>query len=1185
MEKPQWTKEQNDAITARGGTLLVSAAAGSGKTAVLVERVVGLITDKDAPCGVDELLIVTFTNAAAAEMRERIDSALSALIEEQPENLRLQQQQLLLPGASICTIDSFCKDLLREQFHVFDIPQDFKILEQAQLQVLEEKALKDVLEEGYREKKEGFLALAEQLSTGRDDRPLGEAVRRLHTYIMAHPFPLSWLREKSEMYTKQTPLSQSVWGCVVLSYGGQVIDYVYELLEAGVGFLERDETLAEKSAPGLRETMGELARLSTCVKKGAWDETMERLSAFSFGRFVTPRGYAQHVDKLSACAKRDEGKKKLDELKKLFCASEAEHREDAAALGPVAESLVDLVERYDKRLMELKLRQGGLSFSDIEHYALRLLVQETETGWEKTALARELSRRYRELLVDEYQDTNEAQDMLFSALSKNEENLFMVGDVKQSIYRFRQAMPDIFLARRARLTPYTGRCPGRIVLDKNFRSRSGVAQMVNFVFENLMSREVGELDYDENERLSPAAQYPEGDTPDCEIHVIESSEKPEEEGIDTYEARYLSELVLRLTDGTTFVSSKEGRRPARFGDICILFRSASTHIPNYVAEFSRHGIPVCAQAADGLFAAPEVMMLLSLLRVIDNPMQDVPLLSLLVSSIYGFTPDDLSKIRLTDRGVSFYTALCTAGRRGDKKAREVLSDLEHMRTLAAAMPTGELVRRLCEDMELFALVSALPNPQERIANLLLLQEYAQRFEQAGVKGLSAFLRFLDKLEQQKGTLPGAAAQGGTNAVRFMSIHHSKGLEFPICILAGTARRFNTQSLRESLLLHPKLGFGLKRRDARRRIQFETVPYQALKISTQTAELSEALRVLYVAMTRAKERLIVAASLEAPQKTLAKLAARLTPGRKPGPFQVRSAGSDSDWLLTCALMHPHGEELRRLAGCGDSIVQTAEFPLRIVCAAPAGAGEEREDEAQRPPVDKTLYREMEERLSYVYPYAALASVAAKRGASELSEEGISMEYFASSRPAFLNQQGMTPAERGTALHKFMQFCRYEAAKDAPSEEITRLVRQGFLKEEEGACIPEEKLNRFFESPLACRMFQSGTLLREQKFTTMIPASRYEKGLEHTREQILVQGIADCVFMEQGKIVIVDYKTDRVSKEEELVRRYSTQMEVYAEALEKMFQMPVGEIWLYSFHMEKAVPVRVEQAQKQLVLPGF
>lgn len=1169
----QWTESQRDAIFARGGTLLVSAAAGSGKTAVLVQRVMTRITDPECPVDADRLLVVTFTKAAAAEMSARISAEISRILEADPFNVRLQRQQILLARAHICTIDSFCHDLVRENFYKLGVAPDFRILDDSEIAVLRTQAAEAALDEFYGQGDPKFYEFVEAFSAGRDDSRIAQIVNELYDFVRAHPFPKRWFSEKAALYRSGLPAGKTLWGKAVFDYADQAVDACLSMTEDALERMEEDAALTEAYCDAYRSDLAGLLALKQAISQNDWDKTSFQANGFSFQKLKPLRGYSDDPLKDRVTAARKEVKDTVAKIGTLFPNTEQQAGDEIQCLAPLVKTLFQVTERFSEILEELKNSRRAADFSDLEHWALRLLVKGTDSGFERTKDAMELAAQFDEIMVDECQDTNEAQDLIFRAISREENNLFLVGDVKQSIYRFRQAMPRLFLHRRETFPAYSrekNEFPACVVLDRNFRSRKGVTDVVNFVFRQLMSRETGEMDYTTQEELVPGADYPPDPQPEAVLDIVDLSALGEDADAVRAESRHIADLIYSMTANGCTVTDHGKQRPAVYRDFCILLRSANRYAHEYAREITALGIPAWAETVGGFFEAAEIGVAVSLLRVIDNPMQDIPLLAVLMSPIYGFGPDEISEVRLCRTG-RLYPAVTTAAKSGNERAARFLSDMEAFRTLAATMPSDRLIRTVFEKTGYPQMVQAMPNGDLRLANLRLLLEYASKYEAAGYNGLSGFIRFIDRLQKSGSDLSSASAiSESANVVRIMSIHHSKGLEFPVCIVAGCSRNFNRE--RSDVLLHPELGPGVKLRDPASGARFSTLPREAAALELERDEMSEELRVLYVAMTRAKERLILVTSLKNPERTLSKLALRLTPGRKRlEPFAVRNVSCISDWLLLCALRHPCGSTLREKVQAPPGVAVPAEgaWTIRMIQLPQ----EEKRAREELPPArpDRTVMEKIREKMNFVYPNDGLSGVCAKVAASELAAEEFSAAFAATSRPAFLSESGLTPAERGTALHAYLQFADYRRAAEAPEEELKRLVRELFLTKVQADAVELERIRAFFRSPVAQRMLQSSNMEREYRFAVEIPASSVNPELTGSagKEKVVLQGAADCVFEEGGGLVLVDYKTDRTYDPEALWNRYRKQLALYRYALEKSTGRKVRECLLYSFAMNREI----------------
>ena len=1178
----KWTTDQQHAIECCKGSVLVSAAAGSGKTTVLVERVIRRLTDEDNPCSAEDLLIVTFTRAATAQMREKIGAAILKRLSEDPTDRHLRRQYMLLPFAKICTIDSFCNDLVRENFHALGISPDYSLLDNETAVIMKNDVCEAMLERAYEEDSDGsFSELSDMMSSGSSDEDFAKLIIKMYDISTAYPFPDLWLDSLIEEYS-QPDINKSCWGGIIKKYVCDMLDYCVSSSNDMMTAMESDPIVADAYGAAVQSDINMYAELREKVNRD-WDEALEAFNTVKYmGLGRVPKGYESET-KNAVMTARKKLKDLLKKVPNIMCVSSGEHSEDVRLMrGPVAK-LIELVKQFGREYSAEKDKMNSADFSDILHRALNLLaVSDGSGGYIKTDLARELSSHYVEILVDEYQDINEAQDMIFRAISADENNLFTVGDVKQSIYRFRQAMPEIFLRRRSTTHSFeSGKYPLGITLGSNFRSRVGVTSCVNYIFRQLMSTEAGELEYDDSEALNAAAKYPERDTPDCELHVV--TDKGNRADTLEAQARYVARYIDRtVREGKTLVTKGGALRPASYGDFCILLRTAKNVSSVYANALSERGIPVFSPETGGFFEAAEISFILSLLRVLDNPVQDIPLAAVMLSPLFGFSAGELADIRASakerlEAGETepLYRSVAASADEGDEKAAAFLKKIESLRRLSLTLSAGELVRRVCEETGFDAIVGAMPDGERRRLNIGLLCDYAEKYEAAGNLGLSGFIRFIDKVARTSGDLA-TAARPSENAdiVRIMTVHQSKGLEFPICILADMQHAFNERDNTESVLISSSAGLGMKRRTEDGISVYDTASRRAAVITSERMGRSEEMRVLYVALTRAKENLIMVTSVPNPEKGLAKVAVECGIGERANPFAVLRMNNFSDLVLMALMRHPAADELRKLSGIDVPIFlpEKDRFRLKVVVSDSESFMTESANE-QKTAAKPVFFDEVQARLDYSDPRSVLSSVPAKRAASDGSERGINREYFASSRPAFMSSGGLTPAQRGTATHKFMQFSDYAAARADIESELARLVDGGFLSEDEGKAVNIGAAKRFFMSPLAERIFASDNVMREKKFAALFPAKFFYPELtgEAAEEKIVVQGIADCVFVEDGELVIVDYKTDTGVDAEALLDRYSAQLEIYREALSQALGMPVKETLLYSFFMNSTVKV--------------
>lgn len=1164
---PEWTPEQKNAIDARGGTVLVSAAAGSGKTAVLVERVVERICDETSPCDINEMLIVTFTRMAAGEMRERIAASLARRLAADPSNRRLARQQVLIDQASIGTIDSFCASIVRENFHALGIPSDFGTLDESDAAQLKYAACGQALEELYARQPDGLAELRELFSSGRLDTRLEETVIQIHEYIMAYPFPEEWLEQAVTSYDMENGLSGNTWGRLAFEILERNGEDAVRLLESCLELAQQgDDILDQKATPIIKRELDYAREFLRLIRERNWNAAYEFVGSFSYQRFDIRK--TECIDLLEKIkARRTFVKDTIfkTNIQSILCATEEETAEDFKTLRPVLSLLFDLVHRFEEIYGELKTAQNQYDFSDIMHFALSLLVEKKEGGFARTAYAAQIASRYREIMVDEYQDVNAAQELLFQAVSDGEKNLFFVGDVKQSIYGFRQSMPRIFIRRRESMAPYDGHTyPACITLGRNFRSRRGVTEAVNYIFSRIMSQRAGDIVYDENEALVYAASYEERKTPDVTLAVVEDKKGQPD---------CLARMILERVHSGMTVSQKTDdgavQRPVRYSDICVLLRFYSNRVDKYIEAFERAGIPVRAAGDDEVFSQPEVRVIISLLRVIDNPIQDIPLIAVMLSPIFGFTPDETAVIRSGHRSGSFYSAVCAAAQGGDAHCADFLAELEAMRDLAAVLTPGALIERIYDRTD-YPTIAAAGKP-DAADNLDFLLCCARSFQRD--TGIGGFVRYVDSVLSGGGMKRKSAGNEG-DAVTIMSIHKSKGLEYPICFLAECETSMSSKSFSGDVVLHSQYGAGLKMIDLKQMRKFDTIANTAAADLVFGEEVSEGLRLLYVALTRAREELVMVAEIPKLSETAVRCAAFVMEDGRVDPSFIANDKKFSDWIIAALITHPDAHLLRDSVSFPLSVPEQAS-PIRFYSLK---SGDELEQEALEPETengdfDAAAFRSaVEARVEYVYPYLPLAEVAAKRAASHGEESAVNSTFFASSRPAFMNKKGLTPAQRGTATHEYMQFADYSNAAADAHAEGEHLAAQGFLTETQAAAVDYEQIARFFRSDLYRRIESSEQVFREERFAIEVPAGEYyELPPEMAGEPVFLQGIVDCAFVEDGALVIVDYKTDRVRQIQELKERYADQLNIYRHAMEISRGIPVKECVLYSFPLGETICV--------------
>lgn len=1171
----KWTPAQQMAIDSRQGTVLVSAAAGSGKTAVLVQRVIERLTDKINPTPVENLLVVTFTKAAAAEMRERISQRLSELIEKNPADSFLKRQRMFLPNASICTMDSFCSRLVKENFQNLDILPDFTMLSDNEHEMLKNDVIGQLLDEIYNEKSEEYSALLELFTNGRNDENLVKSILSIYDFSMAAPYPEKWVNEHFNFYLENTPIEESIWGKYALSKLHEMLSYMKIkvdkiLLDAGDGELG---TFINSEMLPLAEQISQA--LSLIENNGKWDDIKNIVDSFA----LLPRFKSFKADEKDALYydikdRRDSLKDKSGDFaaaRKIMSCYAEDFYSDTQYLRPIMSAFKNCVMTFSERLLNAKKEKNSYYFSDILHMTLSLLVTEDENGvMQRSDLAVELSESFDEILIDEFQDTNEAQNFLFDAISKNSENKFMVGDVKQSIYRFRQANPEIFISFKDRFEDFTGEnYPSKISLDRNFRSRKGVVEGINFFFDNLMTRELGDVDYKNGEQLVFAADYSETDNADTEVHIVNAPDALSSNLAN--EARYIGKLIKDTVASGMLVGRKGEERPVKYSDICILMRAVKTQAPVVARELSLMGIPVHYKKNGGFFDNAEIVTMLSLLRVIDNPVQDVPLMSAMLSPMFPFTEDDLARMRVEDRSGSIYTLLKN-NYETDEKARYFLDTINILRTLSVTLSVSGLIRRIFEITSYDSVVGAMADGEKRALNLRMLISYADTYEQNGHYGLSGFIRYVDKLRENDFDLEDAnLISESDNVVRIMTIHKSKGLEFPVVFVANCSGRFVKDNT-DKALVDKDMGIATLRYDSHLHKEYETQHFTSLKMKNEAEEMSEAMRVLYVAMTRAKEKLYLVGSVHNPDESIKKLYSSKYNGQDGNAVPLSRCANAMQWIILSMLSHPSMQDYVKengLLGCravpNDSKIKMVfgevpeeEIPEEII--------------TETAEYDKDLLTEIENKVNFIYPFASLSGTSIKYTASNMDAE-TKNQYLATESPAFMGEGELTPAQRGTLSHKFMEKCDFAAAAADASAELDRLKAEKVFSEAEVQAINLNKIAEFFKSDVYKRLCNAENFLREQEFTMSLPVSEINPDLPETDEKAVVQGVMDGLIINGTMGEIIDYKTDKVKTEEELCDKYRQQMRVYKKAAEECFGLESVTVTLYSFSLSKEISVKL------------
>ena len=1247
----QWTKEQQEVIRLRDRNILVSAAAGSGKTAVLVERILSKITDNTHPADIDRLLIMTFTRAAAGEMKERISAVIEKALGEDPDNEHLQRQTTLLHTAQITTIDGFCAYIIRNYFHLIGLDPGYRTADEGELKLLRGDVVKALLEEHYAQKDEKFQKFVECFATGKSDENLGDLIQKLYEMAMSNPFPEKWLQKCLGDYRIESleELRETEWMKMLWDAVGD------ELQEAELLIREARNVCAEADGPYLYEdTLNSdliLVRdLQELAEKRDYNGTVKVLVKPAFARLSTKKALDVEEQKKQRVKElRDEEKGILKELgQRYFQSSEEEILETIRYVREPIEMLIELTIQFMEQFGMAKREKNILDFTDMEHFALQILMTKEGEEIHMSQAARELSAKYDEVLVDEYQDSNFVQELLTTAVSgwiNQKKNIFMVGDVKQSIYRFRLARPELFMEKYKSYSTEEAK-EQRIDLHKNFRSRAQVLESVNFIFRQIMGEDLGGVAYDKDAALYPGASFPEGESEEfvkTEVLLIEkdgeeladvqesadagaqgSQMELENQNAQELEALAIAQRIQEIV-GKEQIVDKETReyRPVEYGDIVILLRTAYGWAETFREVLASQGIPVYCTSRTGYFSALEIVTVLNYLKVCDNPLQDIPLMGVLRSPIVGCTSQELAELRIHyPKGLLYESLTAYVGESSKTdfltekdflklKLSYFLQLLEKVRNMAAYTPVHELILYVLKETGYGNYARALPGGEQRFANLTMLVEKAMDYEKTSYRGLFNFVRYIEQLQAYEVDYGEVNLTGaGNTAVEIMTIHKSKGLEFPVVFVAGMGKQFNFQDMNAGLLLHPELGIGADAVIPEKRVIASSLNKQIIRRQLLKESLGEELRVLYVAMTRAKEKLILTGTVGKLEKQMVSLSRFLDEEEELLPLGTRMKAKNYwAFVLPALVRHramsellgEYGILMKKQKGIYDDV---SDFVIKKVTvrqmtekAVILQAGNQMQEEYLKnwdadQVYDKEVREEIEKRFSFVYPYKYLEDIPVKVSVSDLKkrswhdeselEENISVsaeeqvEEQEAPVPAFIaeKQEEYKGAARGTAYHRLMECLDYAEVESEEQLEVQlkRLLESQKMTEQEAECIRIRDIKKFVDSELGQRMKKAVVkkqLYREQPFVIRRSASLLDDSWKD--ETILVQGIIDAYFTEDGEIVLVDYKTDRVRKgqEQKLVDLYHVQLEDYAQALERMTGMKVKEKIIYSFTLQKAI----------------
>ena len=1218
MGNINWSEEQKQAIYEEGSNILVAAAAGSGKTAVLVERIITKIINKKID--IDKLLIVTFTNAAAAEMKERILDAIYKKLDENPDDEHLQKQIMLLSKANICTIDSFCLDVVKNNFYEIDITPNFRIADQAEIELIKQEVLEDLFEKKYIKRDEDFLDLINTYTGYRGDEPLKELVLGIYQYIQSNPYPEEWLEENVEKFNVKKEIdskedfSNSVWGNLLLENIKDIVkDCIYGTKNI-LNILKNYDEL-EKFYKAICVDLDKLEEVEKSLVR--WDLAFEVVQSFSFDKWPQDKKIILDVKK-EAKGKRDIIKEKFSSVKeKLLIYNSEDAYRDIYEMYDVLIKLKNLVLEFSEEFAKKKKSKNIIDFNDMEHFALKILTKKDENGnYVGTEVAKKYSEKFEEIAIDEYQDSNLVQEQILTTISKGN-NIFMVGDVKQSIYKFRQACPKLFLDKYEKYDlkqQFNKNSTGlKIQLFKNFRSRSNILDITNLVFQNIMSKQLGDVEYEKEEYLNLGASYeePKQDLT-TQLHIIdlkqeedksdvedEENDSEEEERIENtiLEAKFVASEIKKLLSSEQVVwdKKKECYRKVRPKDISILLRSPNVLSPIYEKELSDLEIPVFSDTSQEYLNSIEIQVIMSVLKIIDNPMQDIPLVTVLRSIIGGFDDNELVTIRLIDRKITFYESMIKflnekknttdeEEQRITIKIEAFVGMIEQWRKAQEYLPLNELIWKIYMESGYYNYVSLLPKGLIRQANLKMLFERAKQYEKASFRGLFNFTNFIEKLKTGSGDLSSAKLIGeNEDVIRIMSIHKSKGLEFPIVFLSGAGKRINLKDLNNNILLHQELGIGPKYVNYERKIEYNTLAKEAIRCISRKEAISEEMRVLYVALTRAKEKLIITGYSRDIENALKEKEEILNSyskdeNKKIDSNIVQKYISYLDWL---ELIHIYNKEDKENNSKMNLIIHTKQEILKDI----KEQSDENEEEFDFEECIKKEKKEIKQSkceikkiLDWKYQYVKSTEIPTKTSVSKIKEMSksingvIEQEEDKNTRnrlqtiPKFMkNRQEVTPAQKGTVMHLCLQ--KLDEKKEYDMENIKNFVNElvlgGQITQDEAEVVDFSKIYDFTKSKIWLDLKEAKKIYKEQPFYINLLADEiYGDG--NQEDKVLVQGIIDLYYINKNdEAVLVDYKTDKVKTEEELIEKYKVQLDLYKRALEKSLKREVKEVYIYSF----------------------
>ncbi len=1212
MTNMAWTNEQQAAIDSRGQTLLLSAAAGSGKTAVLVERIIRRLLDKEYPIDITELLVVTFTKAAAAEMRDRIGTALMKALSE-TKDPRVERQLALLPSAQISTLHAFCQHVIRKYFYTIDLDPAFSIAGEEELNLLRRQVLEDVFLSYYEddEKASILYPLADMFGSDRGDDILMDTVSRMYTYARSLAWPEHWLKEAARAYdvAPDAVIDDMVWAGPIKDAVRRILEEDAHLYDGVLYHLRQREAFA----PACDTFVAEQAALRQAAQARSWNDLSRFVRAIDFPRLKSLRKLSDDDKAVWERCKKVRDDVKKDVIKTLqsvyFSATPEEWLDGMRAMKPVMDGLVTLTLDFAKAYGAAKKEKGWIDFSDLEHFCLQILLAPDASPEHPvpSAAAEELRSQYEEVFIDEYQDTNGVQELI-TRLVSGEDNRFMVGDIKQSIYRFRLADPTLFLEKYQSFSRDEKAVQHCIDLGRNFRSVPVVLDAVNAVFSRAMTAEAAGMDYGEREKLYAGRQAPDDERwigGPVEVDIVPTpSDEEDDDGSTAFEkeCRFIAGRIGELLASGRMAARKDGTlEPLSYRHIVVLLRSMAGKADVLIQALQEGGIPSYAEQSGGYFAAVEVQVMLALLRCIDNPEQDLAMAAVLRSPLVGLDETALAGVRLAGDGTLWqnlpaFVASLPDGVDEKEDLQQFMAAFDSWRTYSRRHGVAELLQRLYDDTAYVDFVGAMPGGDVRQANLKALYDRARQYEEAGFRGLFRYLQLMDKMKEDGLDLaPAKVVSEKEDVVRIMSIHKSKGLEFPVVFVADMGKAFNRRDTQDQILFHNRLGIGLKQYDPEWRISYPTLIWSGIAAQLRWEGTAEEERILYVAMTRARDQLILTGHSSHIDRDWQRWTSHLNPAQAKSYF---------DWVMPAALA-PFGAKADADYARPGAAWQDAVWQVRIAKAVPAGTveegaydGEPRLEALRRGDLTGTPVPSwLDEQLSWQYAYPQAVRTAAKFSVSEVKrryqelhsdelqdEAALSVPAAAVIPPApgeddafdalppWLagEEAAVSGAQRGTALHKALQYITPAADQTTATlrREIDAFVRQGLLSREEAKLVYVPVLAAFCQSDIGRRMAESPELHREYPFTVLLAGGDPLPETE-TGEQILIQGVIDCLFREDDAWILVDYKSDRLETADAFRRRYAVQLALYKRAVEQITHRPVEETYIYSLHLQQEI----------------